>query len=280
MILPIKEIDQSDYLQANCWIDEPILRHQKIGKTVFCRLNVIDEIQDDLNEPVILVTDNGDVTLSKAFGKYICHTSFQEYLSFEKIPQNIVKWFGTSLNVKEDVFTLLPLGVLPQHFECLIEVANRSKYLRNNLLYCNFGLTSQHRIELYEKFYGSREENFTSFAKTEWPPNVGWPKYRDFLLNFVENLATSKFVLCPSGVGIDTFRLWESMYMGCIPILIKSGFTEHLKNFPVLIVNDYKEINKSLLEQEFQEIWSKTYDLSVLTKSYYKNKIELALKSI
>ena len=31
--------------------------------------------------------------------------------------------------------------------------------------------------------------------------------------------AQSKFVLCPSGLGFDTYRLWETLMLGSIPIV-------------------------------------------------------------
>jgi hypothetical protein len=33
------------------------------------------------------------------------------------------------------------------------------------------------------------------------------------------DIAQSKFVLCPSGLGFDTYRLWETIILGSIPIV-------------------------------------------------------------
>jgi len=35
----------------------------------------------------------------------------------------------------------------------------------------------------------------------------------------LEETAQSKFILCPSGLGMDSYRIWESLILGAIPIV-------------------------------------------------------------
>jgi hypothetical protein len=39
---------------------------------------------------------------------------------------------------------------------------------------------------------------------------------------YLSDLRRSKFAVCPEGNGVDTHRLWECLYMGCIPIVKKN----------------------------------------------------------
>ena len=36
---------------------------------------------------------------------------------------------------------------------------------------------------------------------------------------FLKDIRNHEFVLCPRGNGVDTHRLWETLYMGSIPIV-------------------------------------------------------------
>ena len=54
-------------------------------------------------------------------------------------------------------------------------------------------------------------------------------------------LSNSKFSLCPLGAGVNSLRLWESMAIGSIPVVLSNGFI-----FP--------EIDKSLLGEDLD--WS------------------------
>ncbi|MDD4932603.1 MAG: exostosin family protein [Methylacidiphilaceae bacterium] len=49
-------------------------------------------------------------------------------------------------------------------------------------------------------------------------------KKRSFFLRYAEIMARSRFVLCPAGAGPATFRLFETMQMGRVPILISDDY--------------------------------------------------------
>lgn len=63
----------------------------------------------------------------------------------------------------------------------------------------------------------------------------------DFFVNLAIN---SKFLLCPRGYGLNSFRLYEAMQLGCIPVIITDEFylpwSDELdwKEFSVLIHSD------------------------------------------
>jgi hypothetical protein len=60
-------------------------------------------------------------------------------------------------------------------------------------------------------------------------------RYRDFVKN-------SKFVLSPPGNGLDCHRTWEAMYLGAIPIVKKEYWPFSSYELPVLVVNDWDEM--------------------------------------
>jgi hypothetical protein len=56
-------------------------------------------------------------------------------------------------------------------------------------------------------------------------------------------VAESLFVLCPSGLGFDTYRLWETIMLGSIPIVESNkGFDRTYVNLPVLVVNNFTDL--------------------------------------
>ena len=65
-------------------------------------------------------------------------------------------------------------------------------------------------------------------------------RYRDLVLN-------SKYVLSPPGSGTDCHRTWEAIYLGAIPIVLRSawGFAEG--ELPVMIVDDWNEVPDQIL---------------------------------
>jgi hypothetical protein len=56
------------------------------------------------------------------------------------------------------------------------------------------------------------------------------------------------FVLSPFGNGLDCHRTWEALLCGCIPIVRTNVFNELFEGLPVLIVENWKDITLSLLQ--------------------------------
>ena len=67
-------------------------------------------------------------------------------------------------------------------------------------------------------------------------------KYHDSLKNY-------RFVLCPWGNGIDTHRIWETLYSGNIPVTKQHHTFSTSQELPIIFVDSYEEITeKKLLE--------------------------------
>jgi len=86
-----------------------------------------------------------------------------------------------------------------------------------------------------------------------------------------------KFILSPSGAGPDCHRTWEALYMGCIPIVISSSINELYEDLPILVINDWNEINKEFLEKKYIEIMNKNknneYNINKLYLQFWLDKI-------
>lgn len=60
---------------------------------------------------------------------------------------------------------------------------------------------------------------------------------------YYERLCISKYVVCPEGQGHDTHRVYESIYFGAIPILLKPSVLAHLyKDMPIVWVDSWDSI--------------------------------------
>ena len=73
----------------------------------------------------------------------------------------------------------------------------------------------------------------------------------------------SGLVACPRGVGIDTYRFWEAIYMGAVPIIKKvpRAALESLKGLPFITVESWSELrNPGRLLEDFNSIVSAKSD--------------------
>jgi hypothetical protein len=73
---------------------------------------------------------------------------------------------------------------------------------------------------------------------------------------------------------MDCHRTWESLCLGCIPIIKAPNFSQLFENLPVLIVNDWKEVTQELLNKTINDFKTKLFNHEKLNLKYWVNKIK------
>jgi hypothetical protein len=72
--------------------------------------------------------------------------------------------------------------------------------------------------------------------------------------NYFSLIQRYQFLLCLEGNGFENHRIWESLYLGIFPVMLKSNWSISLKylNLPILLVDDIDEITKEMLQKFWQ----------------------------
>lgn len=159
------------------------------------------------------------------------------------IPAQIRCWFST--NSFHPRVRPLPLGLGNSYCELTAKAKDLSAAVgmtKQKLLYVNFRVRTNPdvRLPLWQSYDGA--------------DSAGWATRVDGSVDvwqYIEQLATHKFVLCPEGNGIDTHRMWEALYLGTIPIVKRHRALDYLSDLPILFVDSLYEVNRVLLEQTF-----------------------------
>ena len=96
-----------------------------------------------------------------------------------------------------------------------------------------------------------------SFATVS--PRVDYPEY-------CKQIQAHKFMICPEGNAIDCHRNWEVLVLKRVPIMKKNSYLQECyKNYPILWVDDYADINKTLLaENDDLFVRSRNLDVNML----------------
>jgi len=94
------------------------------------------------------------------------------------------------------------------------------------------------------------------------------------LMEYLHDLARSKFVLSPRGNGEDCHRTWEAMLMGCIPIVKSSNLDPLFTDLPVLIVKDWNIITQEYLESAYEQVTKKNFNHEKLFMHYWSDLVK------
>lgn len=94
-------------------------------------------------------------------------------------------------------------------------------------------------------------------------------------IKYLTALRENSFVLCPEGNGIDTHRLWETLYMGGIPIILSNPVLDPLiKDLPVVSLSSWNELSdRSRMETQWGKIRERTWNYSKLKFSFWEKRI-------
>ena len=81
------------------------------------------------------------------------------------------------------------------------------------------------------------------------------------------------FVVSPLGNGIDCHRTWEALALGCIVIVKRSPICIIFEDLPVLIVDEWRDLNASLLNKTLYDFSKKKFNMNKLTLRYWMTKM-------
>ena len=252
--------------------------------TLYIKIDEFNSLKKLLNNNLIkhrfiLVTGDNDHEVVKDI--------FNNKDEFEIFISNnlIIHWFAQNLNISHKKVSNLPIGLdyhtiyrninhywgdnqLPiEQEEMIINIRKDSKHFseRKRKGYVNF----EYR-EFYKYAY-DRKEALEQLSKEIIFKESTFVKRVDTWKNQVQY----SFVISPFGNGLDCHRTWESLVLGCIPIVKSSGLDSLFKDLPVLIINKWSDITQELLNETINKFsnMEKDFKYEKLLLKYWIDKI-------
>lgn len=251
------------------------------GMSIFIGSDLLEffvvHILDKIHNKFILVTGMSIKT---------CPVEVLKQSSFFKLINNkyLIKWCSQN-NVIQRYHSILqiPLGLdyhavyndpskwkniadgnLPiEQEKFLIDVINNSKpfYERVNKIYVNFDINAD-RFGQRKQCLKQIPSNLLEMYQQKLKRTQTWV-----------NTTNYAFVLSPYGQGMDCHRTWEALILGSIPILKSKEFVKMFEGLPVLFVDDWKEINQTLLDNTIEKFKHITFNYDKLTLEYWKQQV-------
>ncbi|MBZ5557892.1 MAG: hypothetical protein LAO77_11515 [Acidobacteriia bacterium] len=107
-------------------------------------------------------------------------------------------------------------------------------------------------------------------------PDVVWLPKRGAQTWLLSEYARHVFVISPHGYGLDCYRTWEALLMGCIPIVKRSPLDDLYRGLPVAIVDDWRAVTRANLDRwlgQFASTVDRAHVLRVLSADYWLKQI-------
>lgn len=209
-------------------------------KNIFCYTHIIDGDNSINYNALLYILNNISTRFNIVFHNSDGHF-LQRHSELLSIP-NLNKIFTQNITIQPTMrICPLPIGIansmwahgnLNDWNELL---KNNTLSIKTNYIFFNFKIDTN---------IGKRKKCFDIIQSKNIPnlPNVNYKQY-------LYNLSSYKFAICPEGNGLDTHRFWECLYLKVIPICLKNNITEHYsKIYPVILLNDWNDIDENMLK--------------------------------
>ena len=267
-------ISGDGYMQfSSQHLDLHYIKRDFIYRSGIWRDNRIDSfIRNRPRSKTILISGHSDI-----------HTKFLDLLLLKALGIRFV--FSTNCSQLRGVSQCLPIGLTNSYNDStdhlvlgntgpFIEILSNpimpETFANSVLMAFNTHTAQKHREKVFQLFQTNKDTNFVSFDISA-----------DGRLQYLRAIYSNDFVLCPRGNGRDTHRLWESLYLGSIPI-VKSGDLPRklLEKFPVWIVSNWAEaLDPDRRATVRSDILSRDWDVRWLRQSFWNSMISSKINS-
>lgn len=270
------------------WVRGSGKRH--IVVTAYSDIGVVEQAQEHPNADLqkLAIATNWEEACSIR-GRYVlvpvgpccvpekCHPDHRYSLkterftwgTFDNIPDEVVCWYTTNANIVHPKVELIPFGLNNDGPGASMLPAYMGRE-KSKLLYVNFQNNSLERIRLKAHY---ERVPWVTFRPTPDLP-VG---------QYFNEMADHRFILCPAGNGLDCYRIWESIYLGCYPVIGDSVFARRLLNLnlPVVVVSDLFNVTPDFLDEVLKTFKRCTFDvLNVSLVPYWASRIAREVRSL
>tara|TARA_B100000427_G_scaffold74450_1_gene60516 strand:+ start:6977 stop:7999 length:1023 start_codon:yes stop_codon:yes gene_type:complete len=158
-------------------------------------------------------------------------------------PKCIGFWYSINVGIEKEDLIPIPLGLSNDYSPKNILI-NDIKFSGINkdsksMMYLNFSENTnfKERNGIYKKY---KEKSWSMIDS----PLLSISDYQNSLEKY-------RFIMCPWGNGIDTHRIWETLYSGNIPITKKHHTFSTSTELPILFIDEYDDIDINILEEFF-----------------------------
>jgi len=273
-IIDIDSLNSKDNIVIYChqsehflWMLEPFL--QKVNKPFI----LISGMEDfEMPSELIYVTKVFEIPnlhynivqriiMNPFFKHWFCVNNTILHEQITSIPYGLDFWTLTKGESNgetiQDIYT--------QH-SVIETIANKSIHFSRRIpkIYANFHLS------LTDIRYGGWRNKLVDII----PKDIIY--YSPFLpkSEYYKDVIQYSFVVSPFGHGYDCIRTFEALCLGCIVIMKTSILDIIYEDLPILIVNEWSDINESLLNETLILYSNKTFNYNKLKMEYWIKLIE------
>ena len=264
-------------ISSSSQIDIDLLRDHSHGRSIYVCTDAIHNFAENfyhhIEEAFVLVSGDGDTAVDTAM---LNEPKIAAMLDSDLL----LSWYAQNLAVYHPKLNHLPIGLdyhtmwerpgawgisaisaIAQETTLLNTLARAPAFNERYMnAYCNWRPVAGWGDR--EACYSRIDRSVCLFESGSISRASTWQRQSEFM-----------YVVSPEGIGIDCHRTWEAILLGCIPIVKRNTITQLFGNLPVLLVDDWSEVNSERMMGYSNSLAARTFDFSILFREYWLRKM-------
>lgn len=191
------------------------------------------------------------------------------------MPNNITKWYSINVHVDDSVIEPIPLGLQNLNWRWDGNIQSSPS------TYTQFKDREKSKQILASFSTDNNPPERTKCIKEAKKINADFRMFQrqdrqneSYVLDYFDQVSQYKFVLCPWGCGVDTHRLWESLYLGSIPITRYHKVYREFQDYPIVFLNDWSELKELDFEWAYGHNKEKLETENRIYFDYWQDRIK------
>ncbi len=259
------DIGLEEFITGNRFIDAC----DRTG-AVFCKTDHVSELSHEVVR--VLVTHNSD-----------CHVNSAR-LALR--PRGVRRWFAQNKAVASELVQGIPIGLENRR----LRVSPAARGGRFSSEVHGAALKARRIEELRQADPRKRRLAYLNATVETFPDErlplrelarrLPWLTTRSRLPmgRYYEDVATHRFVICPRGNGTDCHRVWEALYLRAVPVVLASTTMDEFRDLPILFLGSWEQLDRRFLQERYEELVARRYDLGKMRMSYWEARIAAAVR--
>lgn len=187
---------------------------------------------------------------------------------FNKKPDFVERWFSTNILYEDSSLISIPLGLANSYSK-----KNINKQNLENIEFLKFDKQKQFKMLINFRVntnFSERRKIYDKFKNFDW---VVVDSPENTIENYIQKIKENDLVMCPWGNGIDTHRVFETLYLGAVPVIKYHPTYKYLDDLPAILVKDLRKVDFKILNQSMKKLSQKEFNMEKLTSSWWENLI-------
>eukprot|EP01001_Neometanema_parovale_P005966 NODE_2359_length_1441_cov_72.782246_g2242_i0.p1 GENE.NODE_2359_length_1441_cov_72.782246_g2242_i0~~NODE_2359_length_1441_cov_72.782246_g2242_i0.p1 ORF type:complete len:450 (+),score=39.10 NODE_2359_length_1441_cov_72.782246_g2242_i0:35-1384(+) len=195
----------------------------------------------------------------------------------------LLRWYAINVEMSHPKLVHIPLGVNIRAAGQLYNASlYKAKIAPEGRAYCLFGIGANQRCRpnsprsacarrkvwaaLQQTGVMQMSESVLRHMKAKADIKIPRPEY-------LERQLETKFIISPPGNGIDTFRTWESVYLGRVPVVVNTNISVLYQQLPILVFPTWEDVTPEALDGQWDSLLRTEFDYSRMSALWWMQQL-------